>query len=169
MPPLNEVPGSKLKTAWYCVRVPFTIALANWEKSGQNDPTTHAFLQYALIKPDGELRAMSKRLVIVFILMIARELGTEVAEMGNLTVRTIPHGAGFDASVAVTLGGSVHNLCNWEDEIAARKRRRTDVVSADTQYLFSTFCQRHDRLADLQVPGSASPASKAAAGTYWMI
>ena len=49
------------------------------------------------------------------------------------------------------------NLCNWEDEIAARKRRRTDDVSADTQYLSSTVCQRLDRLADLQVPGYLKP------------
>ena len=85
------------------MRGPFTIALENWEKSGQNDPTTHGFLQYALIKPNGQLRARSKRLVIMFIVMrIERELGTEVAGMRNLTVRTIPHGAGLDASGAVT-------------------------------------------------------------------
>ena len=92
------------------------------------------------------------------------ELGTEVAEMRNRTVRTIPHGAGFDASGAVTLGGPVRNLCNLEDEITVRKRRRTNDVSADTQYLYSTFCQRLDRLADLQIPDSASPTSNVAAG-----
>ena len=165
MPPPNEVPGSKLKTAWEDMQGPFNIALASSEKSDQNDPTTHGFLQYAFIKPNGELRAISKRLVIMFIAMrIARELATEVAEMRYFTVGTIPRGAGFDASGAVTMGGSVLNLYNWKDEIAARKRRRTDDISADTQYLSSTVCHCLDRPADLQVPGSASPAFKAAAG-----
>ena len=58
----------------------------------------------------------------------------------------------------------MRNLCNWKDGIAARKRRRTDDVSADTEYLSSTVCQRLDRLADLQILRSASPASKAAVG-----
>ena len=150
MPQVNVVPGSKRKTVWYDMRGPFTIAFANWEKSGQNDPTTHGFLRYTLIKPNGELRAISKRLVIMFVVMrIARELWTELVEMRNLNVRTIPHGAGFDASGAVTLEGRVLNLSNWENEVAARKRRRTGDVIEDTQYLSSTVCQHLGRLADL--------------------
>ena len=110
-PPQNVVTGSKLKTVWYDMWGTFTTALANWEESGQNDQSTHDFLKFALIKSNGELRTISKRLITMFIVMrIAPELGTEVAAMRNLTVRTIPHGAGSDATGTVTVGGSVLNL-----------------------------------------------------------
>ena len=154
IPPYVPTPGSKWKAVWYDMRGQFTVALRNFDKSGQSDPTLNGFLPFTLPEQNGELHPISKRLVTLFVVMrISKDIpGDECTNMRSLTVKTIPHRDVFDAKGTVV----VWDKAKWAkiiadkggDYVNARKKRKKDSVSADTQFLTTTVRQSLDRIAD---------------------
>ena len=93
--PKTPVPGGRLKKVWYDMRGPFTIAHTNFEKSGQHNVIVSRFLDVVQGNRHGELYAVSKRCVIMFVVMRVYR-GQRVEGLLGLTLRIISQGSGFD-------------------------------------------------------------------------
>ena len=129
--PRENVAASRLRTVWYNMRGPFSLSVRNYQKSGQNNPTLDGFLNFVDSAENGDLFAISKRKVVMFMVM---GMGSDNprhtdAELLNLTVKVIPYNAGFDEA-----GSSINGVV--ESEEGSRKRAR---MSTDTQELCDTF------------------------------
>ena len=129
--PREHVAASRLRTIWYNMRGPFSLSVRNYQKSGQNNPTLDGFLSFVDKADNGDLFAISRRKVVMFVVM---GMGSDNprptdAELLNLTVKVIPHNAGFDEAGSSINGGV-------ESEEGSRKRAR---MSTDTQELCDTF------------------------------
>ena len=102
-PPPTPVTGAKLKTMWTDMRGPYTEAHKDFEKSGQNDPTIGGTLRFLKKKESGpgrgELYALSKRILVMFIVMRIGsdnagndDQGATAKSMLDMTLRMIPNG-----------------------------------------------------------------------------
>ena len=72
--PPSPLSGLKLKTVWTDMRGPFTKAHNDFKKSAQNNPTLLGTLRFLKNKGNGQLSALSKRILIMFIVL---RIGTD--------------------------------------------------------------------------------------------
>ena len=95
--PRTYVSGVKLKQVWYDIGGLFTQTLNNFNKSGENNGTLNRFLDFLERKPNCDFYALSKRLLVMFIVMtIGTDIrGEKVNIMVELTKRTINNSGGF--------------------------------------------------------------------------
>jgi len=156
IPPRHPISGCKLKDVWYSMRGPFSMKVRNFQKSGQNNPNLDGFIDFLDRKSNGELYAVSQRMIVLFV-VLGMGADSDCAmdmDLFNLTVKIIPHGAGFDEAGSDTLKTSCGQV---EESIGdnMRKRRKLDDVSPNTRMLCSTIANLNQTIAD-GYHGSAS-------------
>ena len=72
--PPSPFSGLKLKKVWTDMRGPFTKAHNDFKKSGQNNPALLGTLRFLRNNGNGQLSALSKQLLIMFIVL---RIGTD--------------------------------------------------------------------------------------------
>jgi len=125
------------------------MKVRNFQKSGQNNPNLDGFIDFLDRKSNGELYAVSQRMILLFV-VLGMGADSDCAmdmELFNLTVKTIPHGAGFDEAGSDTLKTSCGQV---EESIGdnMRKRRKLDDVSPNTRMICSTIANLNQTIAD---------------------
>ena len=147
------VSGLKLKTLWTDIRGPFTKSHNEFKKSGQNDPTLLATLRFLLKNGNGQLRALSKRILVMFIVLRigtdnqgTDDKGSTAKAILSVALGVIPGGEGFDEAgsqilpaVSWTGAGAGKSSSYDEEEVGSafgsRKKRKSVAVSEDTSFL----------------------------------
>ena len=155
-PPPTPVTGAKLKTMWTDMRGPYTKSHKDFEKSGQYDPTIGETLRFLKKKESGQgrggLYALSKRILVMFIVMLIGsdnagndDQGATTESMLDMTLRMIPNGEGFDEAGSRSMFEGYGS--DEEDDVrsmGSRKKRKTAELSADMKVL----CQHIQGLTD---------------------
>ena len=147
--PVPPVSGIKLKTAWMDMRRPFTKANKDFERSGQNVTTLRGTLRFLKTKnglPDGELYAIPKRILVMFIVLRigsdnkgTDDQGETAKAMLNQALRMIPNGGGFDEAGNQNRSGSATSAsegdCEDDSSSPSSKKRKTSAISEDKRFL----------------------------------
>ena len=152
----------KLKTVWMDMRVPFRKVHNDFKKSGQNNPTLLGTLRFLRNNGNGQLSALSKRILIMFIVLRigtdnqgTDDQGSTAKSMLSMALRVISGGEGFGEAgsqippdICGAGVGAAGSSSDDEYEVCSgygsRKKRKTVPVSEDTSFL----CQHIKGLTD---------------------
>ena len=139
------VSGAKRKQVWYDMRGSFTQVLKNFKNSGENNRTLSRFVDFLEMKPNGEFYAISKLLLVMFVVMrIGTDIpGEEVRNMVDLTTRKIPNNVGFDVAAISEEGDSSAD----GSEGTSKKRQEAKEACVDTRLLYETIKALTDSLS----------------------